>query len=72
MSEEETLLINEMIENCKRNSAYYKDPKAEEKAKTLESVLDLQYRVNKALDLLRVFGGRKIIIYDVIEILKGE
>lgn len=33
---------------------------------------DLQERINKALTLLTAFGGGKIIIKDVIDILKGE
>lgn len=38
----------------------------------VEVLNEYEERIDKALTLLKAFGGGKIIIFDVIEILKGD
>ena len=51
MTEEEVKLLKEMQNNCKNESNYYTDPKAESKAKAIESALKLQQRIDKAIEI---------------------
>ena len=56
MTEEEVKLLKEMQNNCKNESNYYTDPKAESKAKAIESALKLQQRIDKLNKYIKEHG----------------